>query len=113
MNYEDVTIEGNKLTFAKEGMGLDLGAIAKGYIADKMKEFLVSKGVKSATINLGGNVLCIGKKRTTHLFALVFKNPLQTEARPLQFWILKTNPWFPPAFMNVTLKKTGLSTTTF
>lgn len=75
VNYEDVSIEGNKLTFAKEGMGLDLGAIAKGYIADKMKEFLVSKGVKSATINLGGNVLCIGKKPDNTPFRIGIQKP--------------------------------------
>ena len=75
VNYEDATIEGNKLTFAKEGMGLDLGAIAKGYIADKMKEFLVSKGVKSATINLGGNVLCIGKKTDNTPFRIGIQKP--------------------------------------
>ena len=75
VNYEAVTIEGNKLTFSKEGMGLDLGAIAKGYIADKMKEFLVSKGVKSATINLGGNVLCIGKKTNNTPFRIGIQKP--------------------------------------
>lgn len=41
-------------------MSVDLGCIAKGYIADRMKEYLVSHGVESATITLGGNVLCIG-----------------------------------------------------
>lgn len=56
-------------------MGLDLGAIAKGYIADKMKEFLVSKGVKSATINLGGNVLCIGKKTDNTPFRIGIQKP--------------------------------------
>ena len=44
-------------------MELDLGAIAKGYIADKMKDFLVSKGVKSTTINIGRKrPFCIGKE---------------------------------------------------
>ena len=46
----------------KEGMGIELGAVAKGYIADKVKEYLVSEGVKSAVIDLGGNVLCVGEK---------------------------------------------------
>ena len=41
---------------------LDLGAIAKGYIADRMKEQMVSAGVKSGIINLGGNVLLIGSR---------------------------------------------------
>lgn len=75
VNYENVSIDGNKLTFEKEGMGLDLGAIAKGYIADKMKEFLVSKGIKSATINLGGNVLCIGKKTDSSPFRIGIQKP--------------------------------------
>lgn len=44
-----------------EGARLDLGAVAKGYIADKMKEYLVSKGVNSGIIQLGGNVLLIGE----------------------------------------------------
>ena len=42
-------------------MKLDLGALAKGYIADKIKDYLMSQGVTSALINLGGNVLTIGQ----------------------------------------------------
>lgn len=45
-----------------EGTKIDLGAVAKGYIADKLKENLLSKGIRSAVINLGGNVLCVGDK---------------------------------------------------
>ncbi|MCI6664700.1 MAG: FAD:protein FMN transferase [Lachnospiraceae bacterium] len=43
------------------GAKLDLGAVAKGYIADKIKEFLISNGVTSGIIELGGNVLLIGE----------------------------------------------------
>lgn len=45
---------------AKEGMMLDLGCLAKGYIADKIAEFLKSQHVTSALINLGGNIKTIG-----------------------------------------------------
>lgn len=44
------------------GTMLDLGAVAKGYIADKVKQYLKEHGVESAIINLGGNILCVGKK---------------------------------------------------
>ncbi len=44
------------------GTVIDLGAVAKGYIADRLKEFLKSKGTESAVINLGGNVCCVGDK---------------------------------------------------
>lgn len=42
---------------------LDLGGIAKGYIADRVSQFLVDKGVKSAIVNLGGNIVAVGTKK--------------------------------------------------
>lgn len=75
VNYKNVSLDGNHLTFAQEGMGLDLGAIAKGYIADKMKEFLVKNGVESGIINLGGNVLCIGEKQKNTPFRIGVQKP--------------------------------------
>lgn len=45
-----------------EGMSIDLGAIAKGYISDKMADFVSERGVESAIINLGGNVRTVGLK---------------------------------------------------
>lgn len=57
--------EPDKIAFFREDMGIDLGAIAKGYIADRIKDYLLSQNVHSATISLGGNVLCIGDKLGT------------------------------------------------
>ena len=42
------------------GMEIDLGAIAKGYIADVVQAFLRQQGVQHALINLGGNVQTLG-----------------------------------------------------
>nr|WP_321239038.1 FAD:protein FMN transferase [uncultured Tolumonas sp.] len=42
------------------GMEIDLGAIAKGYIADLVRDELQQLGIEHALINLGGNVLTIG-----------------------------------------------------
>lgn len=41
---------------------IDLGFIAKGYIADQLKSYLLSEGIKNGIISLGGNVLLIGSK---------------------------------------------------
>ena len=43
-------------------LAIDLGGIAKGYIGDLMKAYMVEKGVESALLNLGGNILSIGEK---------------------------------------------------
>ena len=40
---------------------IDLGGIAKGYIADKATEYLKEKGVEKALVNFGGNICTIGE----------------------------------------------------
>ena len=45
-----------------EGMSIDLGAIAKGYISDRIADFLAAGGVESALLNVGGNVRTLGSK---------------------------------------------------
>jgi thiamine biosynthesis lipoprotein len=57
------------------GMAADLGAIAKGAITDKVKEFLIKKGVTSAIINAGGNVLTIGTKPDGTPFSVGIQTP--------------------------------------
>ena len=58
---------------------IDLGGIAKGYIADKVKEFLIENGVGSAIINLGGNVLLIGSKPGNVPFSVGIEKPFSGE----------------------------------
>ncbi|MGY5956756.1 FAD:protein FMN transferase [Kosakonia sp. BK9b] len=45
---------------AQPGMEIDLGAIAKGFIADRVRNDLHQQGVSEALINLGGNVQTLG-----------------------------------------------------
>ena len=44
------------------GMQIDLGGIAKGYIADRIVEYLRASGVESALVDFGGNIITIGQK---------------------------------------------------
>lgn len=74
VNYKDISVDGDVVTL-KDGMAIDLGAIAKGYIADRIKDFLLSEGVKSAMINLGGNVLCVGEKVDGSPFRIGIQKP--------------------------------------
>ena len=62
IDYTKVKLSGNTVTLLDPKARLDLGFIAKGYIADKLKEFLTKNGVENGIINLGGNVLTIGTK---------------------------------------------------
>ena len=65
VNYKDIETESSSdgmTVRLKKGMGLDLGAIAKGFAGDKLKAYLRAQGVKDAIINLGGNVCLVGSK---------------------------------------------------
>ena len=75
VGWQKVTVDGNTITFADEHTQLDLGAIAKGYIADRLKESLVAAGVTRALINLGGNIQCIGQKSATEAFSVGIQRP--------------------------------------
>lgn len=61
VDYRNIVIDGNAVTL-KNGAEIDLGGIAKGYIADRVAEYLCEQGVTNACINMGGNVLTIGTK---------------------------------------------------
>ena len=59
------------------GMQIDLGGIAKGYIADKVAEFLRDK-ITAAVISLGGNVYTVGQKPDGSRFGVGITNPENT-----------------------------------
>lgn len=54
---------------------IDLGFIAKGYIADRLKEFMLSEGIESGVISLGGNILLIGAKPDSSPFNVGIQKP--------------------------------------
>ena len=61
VDYKKVKLDEEKQTvFIEEGMSLELGAISKGYIADQVKVYFEEKGISTAIINLGGNVVVMG-----------------------------------------------------
>lgn len=59
---ENIQLDDEKKTvyFLKKGIEIDLGAIAKGYFADKVMEFFKENGAISAMVDMGGNVLVFG-----------------------------------------------------
>ena len=59
INYKNINVEGNTVFLNGNGTSIDLGGIAKGYIGDRARDFLMENGVEKAIINLGGNILVI------------------------------------------------------
>jgi len=57
------------------GMQVDLGSVVKGYTGSAVAKYFRDNGVKSALINLGGNVECIGKKPDGTKWKVAIKSP--------------------------------------
>lgn len=77
IDYKNIEVDEihNTIRMKKSGMEANLGAIAKGYIADKVKNYLKDKGINQAIINLGGNVLLLGKKTDGSDFRIGIQDP--------------------------------------
>lgn len=63
VNYRLIEIDGKKVRLKDTKAQIDLGGIAKGFIADKLEELITARGVTSAMIDLGGNIKVIGSKK--------------------------------------------------
>lgn len=75
------------IMLAKEGMIIDLGGIAKGYAADVVADYLKSKDIHNAIIDLGGNILALGGNGRADFWNIGLQNPF--EARNKHLGILK------------------------
>ena len=82
VDHEKVELDADKQTvfLTEKGMKIDLGAIAKGYIADEVMKVLKKQGVTTAIIDLGGNVVIMGDSptRETGGFNVGVQNPDST-----------------------------------
>lgn len=79
VNASLVHIQDSVLLTDDPEIELDLGGLAKGYIADRLKDYLISEGVTSACIDLGGNVLCIGSKPDGSAFRIGIREPFSVQ----------------------------------
>ena len=65
VGYQNISLE----PFSANNSTIDLGAIAKGYVADMMSDYFTSHNVRDVIIDLGGNVAVIGE------FTVGIRNP--------------------------------------
>ncbi len=76
--FKVVLDDQNQTVFLKmKGMELDLGGIAKGWIADRIRDLWLAYGVEAGIINLGGNILLVGDspKRANGQWVIGIQDP--------------------------------------
>jgi thiamine biosynthesis lipoprotein len=78
IGYKNIILDPKEQTiFLKnEGMKLGLGGIGQGYIADKVKELLFSKGCTSGIVNVSGDINAWGKQPDGKPWTVGIVNPL-------------------------------------
>ena len=63
IDYQSIEIDDNRVNL--NGKKIDLGGIAKGYIADRVLEYFKENDVSEGIIDLGGNVVVFGDRDYT------------------------------------------------
>ena len=83
VDYHNIRINGNEVSLKNPDTQIDVGGIAKGYIADRMKEFLNENGITSGFINLGGNFLALGPKQDGSAYTVGIQKPFAEDGTAL------------------------------
>lgn len=77
--YGSVSLKNGAITLP-EGMGVDLGGIAKGCTSEKVLEVMAAEGVASAIVSLGGNVGALGLKPDGSMWTVAIRDPSGAES---------------------------------
>ncbi|MGL4914442.1 MAG: FAD:protein FMN transferase [Romboutsia sp.] len=71
----DMNDSNREVFLSKKGMIVDLGSIAKGYVADELVKLLKDEGIEKAIIDLGGNIYALGYKEENKKWRIGIQNP--------------------------------------
>ncbi|MGL5574199.1 MAG: FAD:protein FMN transferase, partial [Sarcina sp.] len=79
INYENINLDEKNLIASKsENQKVSFGAIAKGYATDKVVDILKKYDIKSAVINLGGNIFMLGENNEGKHWNVGIQHPLKS-----------------------------------
>ena len=82
LEFDDSTCS---VGFKVDGMGLDLGAIAKGWAIDRAMEKLMGRGIRNAIIDAGGDLRIIGTRPGKEFWRIGIQHPRDPGALILTF----------------------------
>jgi len=75
VGMDKIILTNNTIKLLKENMSIDLGAIAKGYIIDKIAEYIDTQGYKNFIVNIGGDIYVRGKNKYNKNWVIGIQNP--------------------------------------
>ncbi len=85
INIDDLVLdtENNEVSVKDRNLRLDGGAIAKGYIADRLADYAISKHYNHFLLNIGGNIKAVGSKDAAGTpWSVAIQNPEKEAPNP-------------------------------
>lgn len=79
VDYRKVTIENERVVKANPDMTLDFNAVAQGYTADIIGDFLLSKNVSDFLVDVGGEIMARGSKPNDKPWKVGIEKPAATK----------------------------------
>lgn len=70
-----IVVQEKHVRFGKEGVGIDLGGIAKGYAVDVAIRILHQNGVRNAVVDAGGDIRAMGNRPDGNLWRIGLADP--------------------------------------
>lgn len=80
VGYKKVRLENGRLVKEHPNTMLDCSAIAKGFACDKVGEYLKKQGCKNFMVEIGGEVVALGKNEKGNYWAIGISNPNEKES---------------------------------
>ncbi len=75
IGFQNILIDKDRVFLKNKGMSLDLGAIAKGYTADKIVSVLRKSGLDNAIVEIGGDMFCLGSGKELKGWLIGIRHP--------------------------------------
>lgn len=79
--FEKLSLDGKKIIKSSD-LKVEFSANSKGYIVDKVSEYMRKKGMKNFIVNAGGDLYCSGRKKNGS-FKIFIENPDKSKSRIL------------------------------
>jgi len=75
VGVDGLRVDGHRLSLTRQGMGVTLDGIAKGFIADEASRCLTEAGVTNHLINAGGDIVARGEKTPGQAWTVAVERP--------------------------------------
>ncbi len=79
VDFRDLCVSGCQVSLPREGQGITLGGIAKGFAAERVRYVYADHGIRYGLVNMGGHVLAFNTKHDGSFWKVGIANPFSFE----------------------------------